>query len=129
MIPRVPSTTSLSGRWTASSRSIFFFQAEDGIRDRTVTEFRRVLFRSLGFIAAVAFATILAVVAGLTLAGATALSHDVFVHAIRRGHATEQEQMRVARAATLIFGVEIGRASCRERVEVAVGGAGWGEES
>jgi len=59
----------------------------------------------LGFIAAVAFATILAVVAGLTLAGATALSHDVFVHAIRRGHATEQEQMRVARAATLIFGV------------------------
>ena len=41
----------------------------------------------LGFIAAVAFATILAVVAGLTLAGASALSHDIFVHVIRRGQA------------------------------------------
>ena len=52
----------------------------------------------LGFIAAVAFATILAVVAGLTLAGASALSHDIFVHVVRRGHATEHEQVRVARA-------------------------------
>jgi cation/acetate symporter len=58
----------------------------------------------LGFIAAVAFATILAVVAGLTLAGASALSHDIFTHAIRNGHATEQEQIRVARAATIVFG-------------------------
>ena len=46
----------------------------------------------LGFIAAVAFATILAVVAGLTLAGASALSHDIFTHAIRKGAATEQER-------------------------------------
>jgi cation/acetate symporter len=59
----------------------------------------------LGFIAAVAFATILAVVAGLTLAGASALSHDIFTHAIRRGHATEAEQVRVARLATVAFGV------------------------
>jgi len=59
----------------------------------------------LGFIAAVAFATILAVVAGLTLAGASALSHDIFVHVIRHGRSTEQEQVRVARLATLIFGV------------------------
>ncbi len=59
----------------------------------------------LGFIAAVAFATILAVVAGLTLAGASALSHDIFTHAIRKGHATEQEQIRVARLATVAFGV------------------------
>jgi cation/acetate symporter len=58
----------------------------------------------LGFIAAVAFATILAVVAGLTLAGASALSHDIFTQAIRNGHATEQEQIRVARAATVAFG-------------------------
>jgi cation/acetate symporter len=58
----------------------------------------------LGFIAAVAFATILAVVAGLTLAGASALSHDIFVHAVRGGHATEHEQIRVARLATLVFG-------------------------
>ena len=51
----------------------------------------------LGFIAAVAFATILAVVAGLTLAGASALSHDIFVHVVRRGHAPDHEQVRVAR--------------------------------
>ncbi|MDQ3213812.1 MAG: sodium/solute symporter [Acidobacteriota bacterium] len=59
----------------------------------------------LGFIAAVAFATILAVVAGLTLAGASALSHDIFTHAIRKGHASDHEQIRVARAATVAFGV------------------------
>jgi cation/acetate symporter len=58
----------------------------------------------LGLIAAVAFATILAVVAGLTLAGASALSHDIFTHVIRRGHATEHEQIRVARLATIVFG-------------------------
>jgi cation/acetate symporter len=58
----------------------------------------------LGFIAAVAFATILAVVAGLTLAGASALSHDIFTHAIRKGAATEYEQVRVARLATVVFG-------------------------
>ena len=58
----------------------------------------------LGFIAAVAFATILAVVSGLTLAGASALSHDIFTHVVRKGHATEHEQVRVARLATLIFG-------------------------
>jgi cation/acetate symporter len=58
----------------------------------------------LGFISAVAFATILAVVAGLTLAGASALSHDIFMHVVRRGRATEQEQVRVARIATVVFG-------------------------
>lgn len=59
----------------------------------------------LGFIAAVAFATILAVVAGLTLAGASTLSHDIFMHAMRKGRATEREQIRVARGATLVFGI------------------------
>jgi cation/acetate symporter len=59
----------------------------------------------LGFIAAVAFATILAVVAGLTLAGASALSHDIYTHVVKGGHATEQEQVRVARWATVVFGV------------------------
>jgi cation/acetate symporter len=59
----------------------------------------------LGFIAAVAFATILAVVAGLTLAGASALSHDIFTHAIRGGAASEHEQIRVARGATIGFGL------------------------
>ena len=59
----------------------------------------------LGFIAAVAFATILAVVAGLTLAGASALSHDIYVNVVKKGEATEQEQVRVAKAATVVFGV------------------------
>jgi cation/acetate symporter len=59
----------------------------------------------LGFIAAVAFATILAVVAGLTLAGASAYSHDIYVSVIKRGEATEHEQVRVARIATVVFGV------------------------
>ena len=58
----------------------------------------------LGFIAAVAFATILAVVAGLTLAGASALSHDIFLHVVRKGRATEAEQVRVAKIATVVFG-------------------------
>jgi cation/acetate symporter len=59
----------------------------------------------LGFIAAVAFATILAVVAGLTLSGAAALSHDLWVNVARGGHATPQEQLRVARVATIILAV------------------------
>lgn len=59
----------------------------------------------LGFIAAVAFATILAVVAGLTLAGASALSHDIFVHVVRRGKSSDAEEVRVARYGTVAFGV------------------------
>ncbi|MBI3986405.1 MAG: cation/acetate symporter ActP [Lentisphaerae bacterium] len=59
----------------------------------------------LGFIAAVAFATILAVVAGLTLAGASAYSHDVYVHVIKRGKATEQEAVATAKKATVVFGI------------------------
>ena len=47
----------------------------------------------LGFIAAVAFATILAVVAGLTLAGASTLSHDIFMHVVRKGKASDREQI------------------------------------
>jgi cation/acetate symporter len=58
----------------------------------------------LGFIAAVAFATILAVVAGLTLAGAAALSHDVWVNVVRGGEAPEKEQLRVARLSVLAMG-------------------------
>ncbi len=59
----------------------------------------------LGFIAAVAFATILAVVAGLTLSGAAALSHDLWVSVVRAGHADPREQLLVARLATLALGV------------------------
>jgi cation/acetate symporter len=59
----------------------------------------------LGFIAAVAFATILAVVAGLTLSGAAALSHDLWVNVVRHGEADQKEQMRVARVATVALGI------------------------
>jgi cation/acetate symporter len=59
----------------------------------------------LGFISAVAFATILAVVAGLTLSGAAALSHDLWVHVVKRGNAGETEQLRVARIATVMLAV------------------------
>jgi len=59
----------------------------------------------LGFIAAVAFATILAVVAGLALAGASALSHDLWVNVVRRGQASGTEELKVARIATLVLGV------------------------
>jgi cation/acetate symporter len=59
----------------------------------------------LGFIAAVAFATILAVVAGLTLSGAAALSHDLWASVVRRGKASQKEQLLVARVATLILGI------------------------
>jgi cation/acetate symporter len=59
----------------------------------------------LGFIAAVAFATILAVVAGLTLSGAAALSHDLWVNVVRKGRADPGEQLQVARLATLGLGV------------------------
>lgn len=59
----------------------------------------------LGFISAVAFATILAVVAGLTLSGAAALSHDLWVHVVKRGKADEREQLAVARVATVLLAV------------------------
>src|SRR5215211_5182579 len=59
----------------------------------------------LGFIAAVAFATILAVVAGLTRSGAAALSHDLWVNVFRHGKADAREQLRVARVATVALGV------------------------
>ncbi len=58
----------------------------------------------LGFISAVSFATILAVVAGLTLSGAATLSHDLWVNVVRHGSADENEQFKVARASTLVLG-------------------------
>jgi cation/acetate symporter len=59
----------------------------------------------LGFISAVAFATILAVVAGLTLSGAAALAHDLWVSVVRHGEATRSEQLRVARLASVLLGL------------------------
>jgi cation/acetate symporter len=58
----------------------------------------------LAFVAAVAFATIVAVVAGLVLAAASAMAHDLYVGVIREGHVTPQEQVRAARVATILVG-------------------------
>ena len=59
----------------------------------------------LGFLSAVAFATILAVVAGLALAGASAISHDLYARVIMKGKASESSEIRVSKMATLGLGV------------------------
>ncbi|MEF8728004.1 MAG: cation acetate symporter [Accumulibacter sp.] len=59
----------------------------------------------LGFLAAVAFATILAVVAGLALAGAASISHDIYARVIRKGQATEKEEVRVSRYSVIGLGL------------------------
>ena len=58
----------------------------------------------LAFVAAVAFATIVAVVAGLVLASASAMAHDIYVGVIRGDHATPDEQVKAARVASIIVG-------------------------
>ncbi|MDD5247360.1 MAG: cation acetate symporter [Rhodocyclaceae bacterium] len=58
----------------------------------------------LAFVSAVAFATIVAVVAGLVLAAASAMAHDVYVGVIRGDRATQAEQVRAAKIATVVFG-------------------------
>jgi cation/acetate symporter len=59
----------------------------------------------LGFISAVAFATILAVVAGLTLAGATAISHDLYASVIRRGKVSDDKEVRISRISAVVIGL------------------------
>jgi len=59
----------------------------------------------LGFISAVAFATILAVVAGLTLSAASAISHDVYASVIRRGEADPRKELKVSRVTTVLLGI------------------------
>ncbi len=59
----------------------------------------------LGFISAVAFATILAVVAGLTLSGASAVSHDLYATVFMKGKATGANELRVSRITTICLGV------------------------
>ncbi len=58
-----------------------------------------------GFISAVAFATILAVVAGLTLSGASAVSHDLYATLIKGGNADSASELRVSRITTIVLGV------------------------
>ncbi|KAA0931508.1 solute symporter family protein [Streptomyces apricus] len=59
----------------------------------------------LATISAVAFATILAVVAGLTLASSSSFAHDIYANVIKKGQATEKEEIRAARYATIGIGV------------------------
>jgi cation/acetate symporter len=59
----------------------------------------------LGFISAVAFATILAVVSGLTLAGASAISHDLYANAFLAGRSNEKKEMKVSKLATIFLGL------------------------
>jgi cation/acetate symporter len=58
----------------------------------------------MGFISAVAFATILAVVSGLALAGASAISHDLYANVFAHGQHDEKKEMRVSKMATLVLG-------------------------
>ena len=59
----------------------------------------------LGFISAVAFATILAVVAGLTLSGASAVSHDLYATVIKKGNADSADELRVSKLTTIVLGI------------------------
>ena len=59
----------------------------------------------LGFISAVAFATILAVVAGLTLSGASAVSHDLYATVFKKGNADSAAELRVTRITTVVLGI------------------------
>ncbi|RXJ86010.1 cation acetate symporter [Arcobacter sp. CECT 8985] len=58
----------------------------------------------LGFISAVAFATILAVVSGLTLAGASAISHDIYASVINT-NATEEQEIRISKISVIVIGI------------------------
>jgi cation/acetate symporter len=59
----------------------------------------------LGFISAVAFATILAVVAGLTLSGASAVSHDLYATVLKGGKADPKAELRVSKITTVCLGI------------------------
>ena len=59
----------------------------------------------LGFISAVAFATILAVVSGLTLAGASSISHDIYAIVMKKGKATEAAEIKVSKRSVIIIGI------------------------
>ncbi|WP_442793304.1 cation acetate symporter [Pseudomonas sp. N040] len=59
----------------------------------------------LGFISAVAFATILAVVSGLTLSGASAVSHDLYATVFKKGKADSASELKVSRRTTVVLGI------------------------
>ncbi len=74
----------------------------------------------LALIAAVAFATILAVVAGLTLTSASSVAHDIYANVIKKGTASEKDEVRVARiAAFVIGGIAIALAIPAQQLNIA----------
>ncbi|MCD2323092.1 cation acetate symporter [Sphingomonas sp. IC-56] len=74
----------------------------------------------LGFVSAVAFATILAVVAGLTLSGASAVSHDLYASVLRRGRADQAAELRVSRGTVVVLAlIAIGLGILFEQQNVA----------
>lgn len=78
----------------------------------------------LGFISAVAFATILAVVAGLTISGAGAISHDLYVNVCKDGKCDAQSEMRVTKISTIgigIFAIILGLAFQGQNIAFMVG--------
>jgi len=78
----------------------------------------------LGFIAAVSFATILAVVAGLTLAASNSIAHDLYAIVIKKGQATDVQEMKVSRVTVLIIGIVailLGFAFERQNIAFMVG--------
>ena len=84
----------------------------------------------LGFISAVAFATILAVVSGLTLAGASAVSHDLYASVFRRGRVDQRDEMRVSRDRHAGAGRDRDRAGHRLReASTSPSWSGWPSRS
>ncbi|ALF59542.1 cation acetate symporter [Psychrobacter urativorans] len=78
----------------------------------------------MGFISAVAFATILAVVAGLTLSGVSAISHDLYANVFKKGQTTPESEMKVSRYATLglaVFAMILGILFEKQNVAFMVG--------
>ena len=78
----------------------------------------------MGFISAVAFATILAVVAGLTLSGASAISHDLYANGFKKGQTTPESELRMSKIATLglaIFAMILGIVFEKQNVAFMVG--------
>ncbi|MCO8100959.1 cation acetate symporter [Acinetobacter indicus] len=78
----------------------------------------------MGFISAVAFATILAVVAGLTLSGASAISHDLYANVFKKGQTTPESELRMSKIATLglaIFAMILGILFEKQNVAFMVG--------
>ncbi len=74
----------------------------------------------LAFISAVAFATILAVVAGLTLASSSSFAHDIYANVVRKGEASDKEEVRAARWATVAIGIiSIGLGALSRNLNVA----------